>query len=117
MLLYAVFMNFSKAFDTVSRDCLWHVLTRLERSAKFINIDKSPHNGMQASIAYFLHLSFSLYLSAMLRVAFEDSLGGVSIQARQNTYLFNVIHFKATHFKAKTKIYQKIVCETLTTVL
>jgi len=51
---------------------------------------------------------FSLYLSAMLEVAFKDSSDGVSIQTRQNADLVNI-----AHFKAKTKTSQKIVREML----
>ena len=36
---------------------------------------------------------FSLSLSALLEVAFDDSLDGVSIQTRHNADLFNVAHF------------------------
>jgi len=51
---------------------------------------------------------FSLYLSTMLEIAFEDSSDGVFIQTRQNADLFNI-----AHFKAKTKTSQKIVREML----
>ena len=51
---------------------------------------------------------FSLNLSTMLEVPFDDSLNGVSIQTRYNAELFNV-----AHFKAKTKTSQKIVREML----
>ena len=47
---------------------------------------------------------FSPYLSAMLEVAFDDSLDGVSIQTPRYADLFNV-----AHFKARTKTSQKIV--------
>ena len=121
MPLYAVFIDFTKAFDTVSRDGLWQVLTKFGCPAKFVNIIKSLHSGMKASVAHGTNHSnefavtngvkqgcvlaltlFSLYLSAMLEVAFDDSLNGVSIQTRHNADLFNV-----AHFKAKTKTSQK----------
>ena len=51
---------------------------------------------------------FSLYLSAMLEVAFDDSLDGVIIQTWHNADLFNI-----DHFKARTKTSQKIVKEML----
>ena len=127
MPLYAVFIDFTKAFDTVSRDGLWQVLTKFGCPAKFVNIIKSLHSGMQASVAQGTNHSnefavtngvkqgcvlaptlFSLYLSAMLEVAFDDSLDDVSIQTRHNADLFNV-----AHFKARTKTSQKIVKEML----
>ena len=51
---------------------------------------------------------FSLYLSAMLEVAFADVREGVYIQTRQNADLFNVYHFKV-----KTKASQIIVRDML----
>ena len=114
MTLYAVFIDFTKAFDMVSRDGLWQVHTKFGCPAKFVNIIKSLHSGMQASVAHGTkHFNefavkngvkqgcvlpptlFSLNLSAMLEAAFDDSLDGVSIQTRHNADLFNVSHFKA----------------------
>ena len=85
------------------------------------------HSGMQASVVQGTYHSnkfavmngvkqgcvlastlFSLYLSAVLEIAFDDSLDGVSSQTRHNTDLFNV-----AHFKARTKTSQKIVKEML----
>ena len=114
MPLYAVFIDFTKAFDTLSRDGLWQVLTKFGCPAKFVNIIKSLHSGMKASVAHGTNHSnkfavtngvkqgcvlvptlFSLYLSAMLEVAFDDSLDGVSIQTQHNADLVNEAHFKA----------------------
>ena len=125
MPLYAVFIDFTKAFDTVSRDGLGQVLTKFGCPAKFVNIIKSLHSGMKVSVAHgtnhsngfavtngvkqgcvFAPTLFSLYLSAMLEVAFDDSLDG--IQTRHNADLFNV-----AHFKARTRTSQKIVREML----
>ena len=127
MPLYAVFIDFTKAFDMVSRDGLWQVLTKFGCPANFVNITKSLHSGMQASVAQGTDHSnefavmngvkqgcvlastlFSLYLSAVLEIAFDDSLDGVSSQTRHNADLFNV-----AHFKAQTKTSQKIVREML----
>jgi len=127
MPLYAVFIDFTKAFDTVSRDGLWRVLAKFGCPAKFINIIRSFHDGMKALVAQGENHSkefdvsngvkqgcvlaptlFSLYLSAMLEVAFEDSSDGVFIQSRHDADLFNI-----SHFKAKTKTCQKIVREML----
>jgi len=52
MSLYAVFIDFTKAFDTVSKDGLWQVLTKFGCPVKFVNIVKSLNSGMQASVAY-----------------------------------------------------------------
>ena len=127
MPLYAVLIDFTKAFDTVSRDGLWQVLTKFRCPDKFVNIIKSVHSGMQASVAQgtnhfnvfavmngvkqgcvLVPTLFSLYLSAILEVAFNDSFDGVSIQTRHNVDIFNV-----SHIKARTKTSQKIVREML----
>ena len=47
---------------------------------------------------------FSIYLSAMLEVAFRDSSEGIYIQPRKEADLFNV-----AHFKAKSKTTNKLV--------
>ena len=51
MLLYVVFIDFSKAFDTVSRQGLWQVLTKYGCTEKFVNLIEALHTGMQANVA------------------------------------------------------------------
>jgi len=46
--LYAFFIDFEKAFDTVSREALWTVLQKL----RVINLIKSFHVGMKAQTSY-----------------------------------------------------------------
>ena len=46
--LYVVFVDLTKAFDTVNRDCLWHVLKKLGCPEKFVSVVKSLHDGMEA---------------------------------------------------------------------
>ena len=113
MPLYAAFINFTKAFETVSSDGLLQVLTKFGCSAKFVNIVKSLHSEMQASVAQGTNHSnefavtngvkqgcilaptlFSLYLSTMLGVAFDDSLDGVSIQTQHKADLFKFLTLK-----------------------
>jgi hypothetical protein len=127
MPLYAVFIDFTKAFDTVSREGLWQVLTKFGCPAKFVSIIQSLHSGMKASVyqdgneskefdvsngvkqgCVLAPTLFSLYLSAMLEIAFKNSGDGVCIQTRHNADLFNV-----AHFKAKRKTSQIIVREML----
>jgi len=98
MPLHAVFFDFTKTFDTVSRDGLCQVLTKFGCPAKFVSFVKYLHRGMQASVIYRNDYSkefavttrvkprcvlaptlFSLYLSVTLEVAFNDSSDGVSI--------------------------------------
>ena len=51
---------------------------------------------------------FSLYLTAMLEVAFKNSQEGMYIQTRHNADLF-----KVSHFKAKTRTTMHLVRELL----
>src|SRR3989442_15619795 len=44
--LYTVFVDLSKAFDTVNRDGLWTVLRRFGCTERFTRILQSLHNGM-----------------------------------------------------------------------
>ena len=46
--LFLVFIDLTKAFDSVNRPCLWAVLSKIGCPDKFINIVKSFHDGMMA---------------------------------------------------------------------
>ena len=52
MPLYAVFIDFTKVFDMESRKGVWQVLTKFGCPTKFVNIIKSLHSGMKASVAH-----------------------------------------------------------------
>ena len=127
MPLYVVFIDFSKAFDTVSRQGLWQVLKKYGCTEKFVSLIEALHTGMQAKVAMCGSISkdfsvsngvkqgcvlaptlVSIYLAAMLEVAFKDTSEGVHIQTRKEANLFNV-----TQFKAKGKTLIKIVREML----
>ena len=127
MPLYAVFIDFTKAFDTVSREGLWIVLRKFGCTQKVINIIRSLHDGMQAQVVQAQVASdkfpvqngvkqgcvlaptlFSLYLGAMLEVAFKDVSEGVYIQTRHGANLF-----KVSQFKAKTLTTRFLVREML----
>ena len=101
MKLYAVFIDFAKAFDTVSREGLWSVLRKFSCTVKVINIVKALLEGLNAKIVQGKDISckfavtngvkpgcvlaltlFSLYLTAMLEVAFKDTQKGIYIQTR-----------------------------------
>ena len=51
MPLYMVFVDFTKAFDTVNRDALWNILMKLGCPAHFTNLVSALHNGMNASVS------------------------------------------------------------------
>lgn len=125
--LYVVFVDFTKAFDTVGRRGLWQLLRKYGCPEKFTRMIESLHTGMMAKVKEAGETSesfpvsngvkqgcvlaptlFSIFLSAMLEEAFADFEEGVYIQSRQDADLFNV-----AHFKAKTKSTQILVRELL----
>ena len=112
--LYMVFVDFSKAFDTVRRTGLWQLLRKYGCPEKFTTMIEALHTRMMANVSVGGEVSesstvingvtqgcilaptlFSIYLSAMLDDAFRDMGVGVYIQSRQSAYLFNVAHFIA----------------------
>ena len=112
--LYIVFVDFTKAFDTVGRTGLWQLLKKYGCPEKFTTMIESLHKGMMANVSAGGETSetfdvtngvkqgcvlaptlFSIFLSAMLEEAFRDTDEGVYIQSRQGADLFNVAHFRA----------------------
>ena len=112
--LYIVFVDFTKAFDTVGRTGLWKLLRKYGCPEKFTSIIESLHTEMMAKVSAGGETSetfgvtngvkqgcvlaptlFSIFLSAMLEEAFRDTEEGVYIQSRQGADLFNVAHFRA----------------------
>lgn len=116
MELYMIFVDFTKAFDTVDRSTLWEVLAKLGFPVHFTNLIKALHSGMKATVKLKGELSnpfdvingvkqgcvlaptlFSLYLSVVLRHAFRDCDKGVLIQSRPGADLFNVSAYKSAN--------------------
>ena len=48
--LYMVFIDLTKAFDSVNRDALWKVLQKMGCPPKFVSLVKQLHEGMTAEI-------------------------------------------------------------------
>ena len=48
--LYCIFVDLTKAFDTVSRDGLWKILAKVGYPDKLINMVKQFHDGMMARV-------------------------------------------------------------------
>ena len=115
--LYIVFVNFTKAFDTVGRTGLWQLLRKNGCPEKFTTMVESLHTGMMVNVRNGGEVSdtfaiingvkqgcvlsptlFSIFLSAMLEEAFRDMGDVIYIKSRQNAYLFT-----DAHFRAKTK--------------
>ena len=99
-LLYMVFVDFSKALDTVGRTELWQLLRKYGCPEKFTTIIEALHTGMMVNFSVggevsesfsvtngvkqgcvLAHTLFSIVL-AMLDEAFRDMGDGVHIQSR-----------------------------------
>ncbi len=114
MPLYMVFIDFTKAFDTVDRPTLWKILRKLGFPGHFTNLISALHTGMKASVKLKGDLSnpfevnngvkqgcvlaptlFSIFLTVVLQHAFENCDIGVWIQSRPEADLFNVNQYKS----------------------
>ena len=111
--LFIVFVDFSKAFDTVGRTELWQLLRKYGCPEKFTTMIEALHTGMVANVSVGGEVSesfsvtngvkegcvlaptfFSIFLSAMLDETFRGMGDGVYIRSRQSADLFNVAHFR-----------------------
>ena len=106
--LYLLFIDLTKAFDTVSREGLWLLLEKIGCPKNFVAIIRSFHEGMQASVREGVDKStpfdvtsgtkqgcvlaptlFSIFFSLMLRVAFKDSDDGINLVFRTDKNVFS----------------------------
>ena len=125
--LYMVFVDFSKAFDTVGRTGLWQLLRKYGCPEKFTTMIEALHTGMMANVSVGGEVSESFGVTngvkqgcvlpphALLHLpisnadeAFRDMGDGIYIQSRQNADLFNV-----AHFRVKTKTTRILMRELL----
>ena len=107
-----VFVDFTKAFDTVHRETLWKILQTIGCPDLFVDLIASLHKDMKASVSLKGELSkpfdvrngvkqfcvlaptlFSLFLSEVLDCAFAGCDKGVTIQSRLGANLFNANQF------------------------
>jgi hypothetical protein len=121
------FVDLTKAFDTVSRDGLWKIMSKFGCPERFICITREFHDGMMAHVrdngqtspsfsvsngvkqgCVLAPTLFSLMFSAMLHDAFRNERPGMDIRVRTDGGLFNL-----RRFKAKTKTHIIRVCELL----
>ena len=109
MGLYVAFIDLTKAFDTVSRDGLWKILSRLGCPPKFLAMIRQLHEGQRGQVKQNGTLSdsfpistgvkqgcvlapslFSIFFSMMLREAKEEVLDGIYIRCRSDGSLLNL---------------------------
>jgi len=125
--LFSIYIDLTKAFDTVSREGLWKVMAKYGCPKKFISMVQHFHDGMQARVQENGETSepfpvtngvkqgcvlaptlFSLLFSAMLTNAFRDGDVGVGIRYRTDGKLFN-----PRRLQAKTKVMTDTIREFL----
>ena len=125
--LYQVFVDLTKAFDTVNRDALWIILGRIGCPPVFVNMFKKLHSNMKARISFNGHLSdtfqvdngvkqgdipaptlFSIFFAVMLSHAFQDCNRGILLHFRTTGKVFNL-----RRFNARSKTFDILVRELL----
>jgi len=94
--LYMIFVDFTKAFNTVNRSTLWMVLKKLGCTNQFTNLIAALHTGMKAFVKLKRNFSapleitnsvkqgcvlaptlFSIYLTMFMKHAFDGYDKGV----------------------------------------
>lgn len=124
--LFILFVDLTKAFDTVSRQGLWNILPRIGIPPKMVGMIRCFHDGMNARLAncdkddefpvtngvkqgcVLAPTLFSFLFSMMLLSAFKETDPGVDITYRTDGDLFN-----AHRLKSRTKVTKAIVRELL----
>ena len=118
--LYLVFIDLTKAFDTINRESLWCILEKVGCPKLFVSLIRSLHDDMSVTVREGSDRSpafevtsgtkqgcvlaptlFSIFFSLMLYVAFKDATDGVDIKSRFDRGLCST---KSSHFNAPTKV-------------
>ena len=122
--LYILFLDLTKAFDTVSRDGLWKILPRVGCPPRMVEIIKQFHDGMSAQVVGTDHsfpvsngvkqgcvlapTLFSIIFSLMLISAFKTSSAGIKVRYRTDRGIFDL-----RSLKARTKTTEILVRDLL----
>ena len=125
--LYMVFIDLTKAFDSVNRRGLWLILHKIGCPDKFISIIRSFHEDMKGQVidsgvltdffgisngtkqgCVLAPLLFSIFFAMMLLVAFRNSDIGIPIHSRADGSVFNL-----RRLQARTKTVPSLVRDLL----
>ena len=109
MGLYTAFIDLTKAFDTMSRDGLWRILSRIGCSPYFLTILQQLHTGKKGQLKHKGELSnlfpieigarqgcvlaptlFATFFAMMLCEAKDDLRDGIYIRFRADGGMFNL---------------------------
>ena len=110
--LYQVFVDLTKAFDTVNRDALWIALRKIGCPPTFVRMFQELHRDMKARVTFNGKVSdelavdngvkqgdipaptlFSIYFAMLLVYAFQDCDKGIYIRFRTTGRVFNLRRF------------------------
>ena len=127
--LYLLFIDLTKAFDTVYRRGLWLILEKAGCPGHFVGIIRSFHDNMKATVregsdktdpfdvtcgtkqgCIIAPTLFTIFFSMMLHVAFKEAQDGVDIKSRFDVRLGDIT---SKHFDAKTKVHVSTIRELL----
>ena len=125
--LYMTFVDLTKAFDTVSRDGLWKIMSKFGCPPRYITMVRQFHDDMQARVQNDGEYSepfpvtngvkqgcvmaptlFSMMFSAMLTDAFQDVDAGFPIRYRFDGKLLNPRRLQAKS-KVQTDVVDKLL--------
>ncbi|KAL6475004.1 hypothetical protein MHYP_G00160440 [Metynnis hypsauchen] len=125
--LYAVFIDLTKAFDTVNREALWMILQRLGCPRKFVQMIRQFHNNMTGAVlsggeasdpfeissgvkqgCVLAPILFNLFFTCVLNHAVRDIEDGVYLRYRLDGSLFDL-----RRLNAKTKTIERLILEAL----
>ncbi|XP_076028386.1 uncharacterized protein LOC143017482 [Oratosquilla oratoria] len=127
MDLYAVFIDLTRAFDTVNREALWVILSKLGCPDKFVNLIRQFIDDMTGQVLLGGEVSesfnisngvkqgfvlapilFNLFFTCVLNHAFRDLDLGVYLRFRSEGSVFDL-----RRLNAKTKNTEKLILEEL----
>ena len=127
--LYMTFVDLTKAFDTVSREGLWKIMSKFGCPDRFVNIVRQFHDGMMARVLDDGNASdpfqvtngvkqgcvlaptlFSLMFSAMLTDGFRETSTCIPIRYRCDGKLFNPL---SICLQAVTKVKETVIRDLL----
>ena len=132
--LYIVFIDFTKAFDTIDRTTLWKILEIYGCPEKLVNIIKQFHCEMKAQVSVggapsdafevnhgvkqgcvLAPTLFSLYLTAVLETMDEGLNRSVFIRTRTDGKLFNLarLHAHTKHWRCVSENYSMLMNQPL----